>query len=44
MAMRRIRSSGACMRKTAHRGRFYPHQWPRGATQAIIEFFDMLVG
>jgi polyhydroxybutyrate depolymerase len=26
------------------RGRYYPHQWPDGATQAIIEFFDMLVG
>jgi polyhydroxybutyrate depolymerase len=26
------------------RGRYYPHQWPEGATQAIIAFFDMLVG
>jgi polyhydroxybutyrate depolymerase len=26
------------------RGRFYPHQWPEGATQGIIEFFDMLAG
>ena len=25
-------------------GRFYPHQWPQGAAQAIIEFFDMLAG
>ncbi|MGH6900353.1 MAG: alpha/beta hydrolase family esterase [Geminicoccaceae bacterium] len=26
------------------RGRFYPHQWPEGATRGIIAFFDMLVG
>jgi len=25
-------------------GRFYPHQWPEGATQAIGEFIDMLAG
>lgn len=25
-------------------GRFYPHQWPEGAPQAIVEFFDLLVG
>jgi polyhydroxybutyrate depolymerase len=26
------------------RGRYYPHQWPEGAAQGIIEFFDLLVG
>jgi polyhydroxybutyrate depolymerase len=26
------------------RGRFYPHQWPQGAPQAIAAFFDLLVG
>jgi polyhydroxybutyrate depolymerase len=26
------------------RGRYYPHQWPEGATQGIVEFFDSLVG
>jgi polyhydroxybutyrate depolymerase len=26
------------------RGRHYPHQWPEGAAQGIIEFFDLLVG
>ena len=26
------------------RGRYYPHQWPEGGTQAIIAFFDMLLG
>jgi polyhydroxybutyrate depolymerase len=26
------------------RGRYYPHQWPPGAAQGIIEFFDRLVG
>jgi hypothetical protein len=25
------------------RGRYYPHQWPQGAAQGIIEFFDLLV-
>jgi polyhydroxybutyrate depolymerase len=25
-------------------GRYYPHQWPEGAAQGIIEFFDLLVG
>lgn len=25
------------------RGRYYPHQWPEGAAQGIIEFFDLLV-
>ena len=26
------------------RGRFYPHQWPDGASQAIARFFDTLAG
>jgi polyhydroxybutyrate depolymerase len=26
------------------RGRYYPHHWPQGAAQGIIEFFDLLVG
>ena len=26
------------------RGRYYPHQWPEGAAQGIIEFFDLLTG
>jgi polyhydroxybutyrate depolymerase len=26
------------------RGRFYPHQWPEGAAEGILEFFDMLAG
>ena len=26
------------------RGRYYPHQWPEGAAQEMIEFFDLLVG
>jgi polyhydroxybutyrate depolymerase len=26
------------------RGRFYPHQWPRGATAAILRFFATLAG
>jgi polyhydroxybutyrate depolymerase len=26
------------------RGRFYPHQWPRGATDAILAFFATLAG
>ena len=26
------------------RGRFYPHQWPKGAAQAIVRFFDTLAG
>jgi polyhydroxybutyrate depolymerase len=26
------------------RGRYYRHQWPQGVPQAIIEFFDMLLG
>jgi polyhydroxybutyrate depolymerase len=26
------------------RGRYYPHQWPEGAAQGIIEFFGMLGG
>jgi polyhydroxybutyrate depolymerase len=26
------------------RGRYYPHQWPDGTAQGIIEFFDLLVG
>jgi polyhydroxybutyrate depolymerase len=26
------------------RGRFYPHQWPRGATEAIRTFFATLAG
>jgi polyhydroxybutyrate depolymerase len=26
------------------RGRYYPHQWPEGAAQGIVEFFDLLVG
>jgi polyhydroxybutyrate depolymerase len=26
------------------RGRFYPHQWPEGAAQGILEFFDLLAG
>jgi hypothetical protein len=26
------------------RARYYPHQWPQGAAQGIIEFFDLLVG
>jgi polyhydroxybutyrate depolymerase len=26
------------------RGRYYPHQWPEGAAQGIMEFFDLLVG
>ena len=26
------------------RGRFYPHQRPEGATQAIVRFFDALAG
>jgi polyhydroxybutyrate depolymerase len=26
------------------RGRYYPHQWPEGAAQGIIEFLDLLVG
>jgi polyhydroxybutyrate depolymerase len=25
-------------------GRYYPHQWPKGAAQAIAAFFDMLAG
>jgi polyhydroxybutyrate depolymerase len=25
-------------------GRFYPHQWPEGAAEGILEFFDMLAG
>jgi polyhydroxybutyrate depolymerase len=25
-------------------GRYYPHQWPEGAAQAIFEFFDGLAG
>lgn len=25
-------------------GRFYPHQWPEGAAQEILEFFDTLAG
>jgi polyhydroxybutyrate depolymerase len=26
------------------RGRFYPHQWPRGAAEAILRFFATLTG
>jgi polyhydroxybutyrate depolymerase len=26
------------------RGRFYPHQWPRGAAEAILTFFATLTG
>jgi len=26
------------------RGRFYPHQWPEGASQAIVKFFETLAG
>jgi polyhydroxybutyrate depolymerase len=26
------------------RGRYYPHQWPEGAPQGIVEFFDSLIG
>jgi polyhydroxybutyrate depolymerase len=26
------------------RGRFYPHQWPRGAAEAILAFFGTLAG
>jgi polyhydroxybutyrate depolymerase len=26
------------------RSRYYPHQWPEGAAQGIIEFFDLIVG
>jgi polyhydroxybutyrate depolymerase len=26
------------------RGRYYPHQWPQGAAQGIIEFFAILAG
>jgi polyhydroxybutyrate depolymerase len=26
------------------RGRFYPHQWPEGAAEGILEFFDILAG
>ena len=25
-------------------GRLYPHQWPEGAAEGILEFFDMLAG
>jgi polyhydroxybutyrate depolymerase len=25
-------------------GRFYPHQWPEGAAEEILEFFNMLAG
>jgi polyhydroxybutyrate depolymerase len=26
------------------RGRHYPHQWPEGTAQGIVEFFDSLIG
>jgi hypothetical protein len=26
------------------RVRYYPHQWPEGAPQGVIELFDLIVG